>query len=257
MNKCKCGCGEEVKNNYKSGHWAKTNEGRTHMKKVGLSQKGKKHTKEFCENIRLRRIGYHQSDNAKRKLREFRIGKTYEEIYGIEYANRRKKELRRQMLGNKNPMKRLDVKTKHLEACRKDEHRRKISEAVKGEKNGFYGKRHTLGTIKKIYNSSNRRPNGYEQQMIQFFNDNNLPYKYVGNGTYWIGFKNPDFVFSDGKNKVIEFFGEYAHQPEDENKRIEHFKKYNFDTLVIWSKELKDKELMMKKILAFTYDEKS
>ena len=67
-----------------------------------------------------------------------------------------------------------------------------------------------------------------------------------------LGRKVPDFVNVNGKKKLIEFFGEYYHKPEDELNRTEFFKKFGWDTLVIWGKELRNLGRLKEKILVFT-----
>ena len=99
--------------------------------------------------------------------------------------------------------------------------------------------------MKKRISALIRKPNKKEKIIIDLIDKNNLPYEYVGDGKLIIGSKNPDFIHR-GKNKIIELFGEYWHKnrarvyEETEMGRIEYFKKYNFDTLVIWEKELKN-----------------
>ena len=71
-------------------------------------------------------------------------------------------------------------------------------------------------------------------------------YKYVGNGSLLVGFKNPDFVNVNGRKKIIEMFGDYWHSKEktgrtnkqEENQRIKHFAKYGYETLVVWENQL-------------------
>lgn len=59
---------------------------------------------------------------------------------------------------------------------------------------------------------------------------------YNGNGkqNIIIGGKIPDYVRMDGKKQVIEVFGTYWHNEEEEEERIEHYRKYGYDCLVIW-----------------------
>ena len=76
-------------------------------------------------------------------------------------------------------------------------------------------------------------------------------WKYVGNFKVWLGNKNPDFINVNGKKKLIELFGEKWHKPEDEQIRKKHFKKYGFNTLVIWAKELKDETKLKEKLMYF------
>lgn len=55
----------------------------------------------------------------------------------------------------------------------------------------------------------------------------------------------------NGQKKLIELYGNYWHKNENPNNRIKHFKKYGFDTLVIWEKELKDINRLNKKLEVF------
>ncbi len=78
-----------------------------------------------------------------------------------------------------------------------------------------------------------------------------MPYKYVGNGEVIIGFKNPDFINVNGEKKVIELYGDYWHRNDNPQDRIDHFKKYGFDCLVIWERELKNKDSLLIKLKEF------
>lgn len=119
---------------------------------------------------------------------------------------------------------------------------------AKVNKNPEYIKRRITPLIKK--------PNKKEQMIIDLINKNNLPYKYVGDGKLIIGSKNPDFIYKN-KSKIIEIFGSYWHKDkarcyeETKEGRIEYFKKYNFDTLIIWEEELKDLDKTFDKIKNF------
>lgn len=58
----------------------------------------------------------------------------------------------------------------------------------------------------------------------------------------------PDFVNVNGQKKIIEVFGEAYHDPKvsaspvpfnrTEKGRKQIFRKYGYDTLVIWTKEI-------------------
>ena len=78
-------------------------------------------------------------------------------------------------------------------------------------------------------------------------------YKYCGNFSVIIGGKNPDFFNINGQKKVIEMYGDHWHDPGSEAPRIEHFKSYGFDCLVIWEHELKNlpREELAEKIKCF------
>lgn len=114
--------------------------------------------------------------------------------------------------------------------------------------------------LKAIFKGLNLRPNKPESLIIKLLQEW-LPneYKYTGDGSVWIGYKNPDFVNINGQKKIIEYFGAYPHGPkrtgrinkEEENQRINHFAKYGYQTLIIWEHELEDVEELKKRILLF------
>lgn len=63
-------------------------------------------------------------------------------------------------------------------------------------------------------------------------------WKYVGDGQLLIAGKCPDFVNVNGQKKIIELYGERWHANNDPQDRINIFKPYGYDTLVVWAKEL-------------------
>ncbi|RJQ27053.1 hypothetical protein C4577_01905 [Candidatus Parcubacteria bacterium] len=58
-------------------------------------------------------------------------------------------------------------------------------------------------------------------------------WRYVGDGKLILGHKCPDFIHKT-RNLIIETFGVYWHEKEDEPLRISQFDKIGFKTLVIW-----------------------
>lgn len=84
-------------------------------------------------------------------------------------------------------------------------------------------------------------------------------YKYVGNGSILIGFKNPDFINVKGQKKIIELFGDYWHskkktgrtKKQEEFQRVKHFAKYGYKTLIVWESELRDIIVLKKKLIEF------
>lgn len=104
------------------------------------------------------------------------------------------------------------------------------------------------------------KPTKPEIQLDQILRQLNLYFLYSGDGTRWIGAKNPDFInYRD--YQVIEMFGCYWHDCQEckgnfldvfaEDERTLHFAKYGYDTLVIWEHELKDLDKLQGKILSF------
>lgn len=108
--------------------------------------------------------------------------------------------------------------------------------------------------FKRLLSKSEEKPNIIEKRISDIFKSNNLPYKYVGDFSFWLGGKNPDFLNINGKKEVIEVNGCYYHgckecYPEgghkeiidDSKERIEHFKKYGFDCKIIWEHDIRKK----------------
>jgi len=103
--------------------------------------------------------------------------------------------------------------------------------------------------IRGIIKSLNIRPTSLEYQFINFIQQNNLPYKYVGDGSFLIGYKNPDFININGEKICIEtaskFYKQknsrYKNNLEYEKERIAHFKKYGWKCIIIFA-ELKHRK---------------
>jgi len=105
------------------------------------------------------------------------------------------------------------------------------------------------------------KPNKPEKIIIQLLSKI-IPneYKYVGDGQFILGGKCPDFLNINGKKKLIEFFGNYWHskavtgiEPDQhEKERIGYFKRFGFDTLIIWGYELKNLKKVENQIIQFT-----
>ena len=84
-------------------------------------------------------------------------------------------------------------------------------------------------------------------------------YKYVGDGSFTIGYKNPDFVNINGQKRIIELFGDYWHskkmtgktKKQEENQRVKHFAKCGYKTLIVWEHELKNIKQLKRKLKEF------
>jgi len=72
-----------------------------------------------------------------------------------------------------------------------------------------------------------------------------------------LGGKIPDFVNVNGKKQLIELFGDYWHNPnyfpdrQSSQERIDYFRQFGFDTLIVWEHELKDEAALKQKLLTF------
>lgn len=69
------------------------------------------------------------------------------------------------------------------------------------------GRIRTKDQIKKMLRR--RIPSSLEKQFLNIINSNRLPYKYVGNGTFFIENCNPDFININGDKIAIEVYSRY------------------------------------------------
>ena len=89
------------------------------------------------------------------------------------------------------------------------------------------------------------RPNKVERRLMNIIKERNLPFKYVGDGSFLIGKCCPDFISTDESNRVIEVFGDYWHtiknrtEMTSEEGRVNGFKKLGYDCLVLWYSKIK------------------
>ena len=223
---------------YREGLFAPWNKGKKRpqfsedwKKKISESLKGHKASKKFIEKLILR----NKTDNPMWN----------QEVVKKAVQNRNYKEIARKT--NLTKIKN-GVFLKYSERMKKNNPMKDPSINAKVNKNPEYMKKRISSLIKK--------PNNQEKILIDLINKNNLPYDYVGDGKYIIGSKNPDFIHKK-ENKIIELFGKYWHTKrarvyeETEDGRIEFFKKYNYQTLIIWEDELKNPDLVLEKIKSF------
>ena len=109
--------------------------------------------------------------------------------------------------------------------------------------------------IKKMVNSWYRSGQTKPEKGIDGIVQILYPNEYKFNGNFELGItiggKIPDFVNVNGKKKAIDVFGDWCHRDEDPQIRIDLFKKYGWDLLVIWQHELEDKDTVIQKIVKF------
>lgn len=143
-----------------------------------------------------------------------------------------------------------------------ERHRKLISAALKGNKHAL-GCARSAETRKKMSMASlqrmrdgvfRRKPTIPEKKMMLLIERNGLPYKYTGNGKFWIENRNPDFVNINGEKKLLEVDGCYWHNCpicfnnkivfakglKTDNHRDLVYKKYNWEIIRVWEHELKD-----------------
>ena len=95
-------------------------------------------------------------------------------------------------------------------------------------------------------------PNKPEKKLGQLLEDL-FPreYKFVGDWTVAIDGKSPDFININGQKKIVELFGDYWHRGQNPQDRVDAFKPFGYDTLVIWEHELENREPLENKLRKF------
>lgn len=77
-----------------------------------------------------------------------------------------------------------------------------------------------------------KSPNNIEKALLEMIQG--LGFEFVGNGKFWIGRRNPDFV-NRKERIIIELFSRYWHKDKAaDDARIKAYKKGGFRVLVIW-----------------------
>jgi len=111
--------------------------------------------------------------------------------------------------------------------------------------------------VQKQMYARNVMPNKTELFLDKFLG-NLLPseYKFVGDGQFILAGKCPDFVNINGQKKIVELYGDYWHKNDNPQDRINLFKQFGYETLVIWEHELKELDSLTAKISNFNSEHK-
>lgn len=101
-----------------------------------------------------------------------------------------------------------------------------------------------------VYASRKHQINKTELRLLNILEKYFTGWRFVGDGYTFIAGKVPDFI-NFKKKKIIEMFGAYWHDKSEEKERIEHFKKFGYDCLVIWDYELDEEEKVIIRVTSF------
>lgn len=150
---------------------------------------------------------------------------------------------------NAETRKRLSVSHKGVPLSEK--HRASIGKASKRvwARISAEKKNEWMGNIRKGLQCFPNKPESTILSILDSIYPNE--WKFVGDGQVIICGKNPDFININGQKKIIELFGDYWHRGQNPQDRIDVFKPFGYDTLVIWERELKQIESVVDKIREF------
>ena len=181
--------------------------------KISRALKGKIFTEEHKKKL---------SESLKGRVSE-KKGKTYEEIYGNEKGTRLKETLSTKHKGkpiwnkglNKSDPRILKSSLKQKETKNKIDWKmttcRNLIDKIKKTK-GDLNWKSTVGKesiIKGLKTLEKRGKTYLERDLENIINKHGLPYKYTGDGSFIIGFLNPDFVNTNGEKVAIEVYYSY------------------------------------------------
>lgn len=190
-------------------HWAKRLGIDIEVKKPTWN-KGKKFSLETCKKMSLSRRGKknpfwgkHHSEETKKKIiknhARLWLGKHLSEETRCKISKARKIYFK-----TNNPLRGVPLSKEHREKIRERMLNRSVEEIRKC-------------LIRRV-------PSSLEKRFIDFIDELHLPYKFVGNGEFFIERKNPDFINTNGEKIAVEVYCT-IHKERFRNGGVEGWKK--------------------------------
>jgi len=200
---------------------------------------GKVCSPETKEKIRKSLIGKPRSEKTRKANSKAGKEKWQDPVYREMMIQRRKGLV----AGEKHPM----FGKKHTE-----ESRRKMSEAhiglQAGENHPLFGKHPLAETIRKML--TRRTPTSLEKKFLGIVEKNGLPYKFVGDGSFMIGRKNPDFININGLKIAVEVYARYyklrhaetVKEWQEDRERV--FKEYGWTAIFFDETQVNERNIL-------------
>lgn len=159
-----------------------------------------------------------------------------------------KGKIRPEMKGNNNPAKRPEVRKKISEKLKLEEYnlsKAKNQDVIEKIRSKAIDRFKDKMWVEKFREACSLKPNNLELEMEKLLFKLNTKFEYVGDFSFWVNGKNPDFINKES-NKIIELFGDYWHSSKftgvskTEHVKIitDHYIKNGYDILIIWESEL-------------------
>jgi hypothetical protein len=105
---------------------------------------------------------------------------------------------------------------------------------------------------KKVLSSLLRKPSSLELRFMELCKKYNLPFIYTGDGRFWIGRVNPDFIHVNGGRFCVELANHFWHSDNYEQERKEYLAQYGWKCLVVWEEtDMNDEKKLVEKITNF------
>lgn len=195
---------------------------------------------EALENMRKAQLGKHHTKETKEKMRLAKLGKI-PWMKGRHHTKESIKKMKLAQLGKPSGM----LGRRHTK-----ESIEKIKETLKDripwnrDKKGCY----TKEVLKRIL--CRRIPTSLEEKFQSIVDKYNLPYKYVGDGSFIIGRYNPDFINTNSEKIAIEVYARYYKKRnhisiEDwKIKRSKIFKQYGWKIIYFNEIEVNEENIL-------------
>ena len=110
------------------------------------------------------------------------------------------------------------------------------------------GRIKTKEEIKKMLRR--RIPTSLEKKFQSIINKHNLPYKYVGDGSFIIGHYNPDFINTNSEKIAVEVYARFYKQLDNRNiedwkkQRSKVFAKYGWSIIYFNEKQVNENNVL-------------
>jgi hypothetical protein len=181
--------------------------------------------------------GKPRSEECKRKISE-----TRKRLY--------KRGVLKPFYGGENPVERAGVREKISKFMRElyQKHPEKREELSQAAKKRWYKKEYREKTIRSLLRRLRERPTSLEKRFMQIMEKYVLPYRYVGDGSFLIGGRNPDFVNYDGGKICVEVANHYHHQGNWAEKRIRHFSEWGWTCIVFFEDEMEKDDIIVARL---------
>ena len=146
-----------------------------------------------------------------------------------------------------------------------EEHKQKISKALQGKNIWMKGRHLSEKTKKKIGQAfkgkklpkwqirkclRRRIPSSLEKEFQKIIDKHNLPYKFVGDGSFIIGNCNPDFVNTNNQKIAIEVFARFYKQLNEreigqwKQERTRIFNSFGWNIIYFNETQVKEKYVL-------------
>jgi hypothetical protein len=184
---------------------------------------------------------------------------------GIKCSEETKQKISRAMQGHKRwlgkhhtTQSKIKLRNYHLGSVISEIVKQKMSQTHKTK---FEDESYKNRILDSMASGTKSSPNSKELIVMDILNQiQPNEWEFVGNKKLKIGGRNPDFI-NRNRNLLCEHFGVYWHgvkarnDLEREEGRINHFRRYGYDTLVIWENELKikNRSTLLDKVMSFCY----